>query len=90
MVEHDMDLVMAVCDVIHVLDFGQVIASGLPAAIRSDPKVQKAYLGYSDEDDVDLSDETRHDLPAVDVTTEIPVVAGAHSSMGSGTGEAGR
>ena len=30
MVEHDMDLVMGVCDTIHVLDFGQVIASGNP------------------------------------------------------------
>ena len=49
MVEHDMDLVMAVCDVIHVLDFGAVIASGAPADVRSDPAVQKAYLGYSDE-----------------------------------------
>jgi branched-chain amino acid transport system ATP-binding protein len=92
MVEHDMDLVMAVCDEIHVLDFGQVIASGLPSEIRSNPLVQKAYLGYSDADDAvrahDLSDETRHDLPAVDVTTEIPVVAGAQSSLS--TGEAAR
>ncbi|AJR18267.1 ATP-binding cassette domain-containing protein [Pimelobacter simplex] len=50
MVEHDMDLVMGVCDEIHVLDFGEIIASGAPAAIRSDPKVQRAYLGYSDDD----------------------------------------
>jgi branched-chain amino acid transport system ATP-binding protein len=49
MVEHDMDLVMQVCDDIHVLDFGHVIASGKPEAIRADKKVQKAYLGYSDE-----------------------------------------
>ena len=48
MVEHDMDLVMEVCDEIHVLDFGEVIASGSPREIRSDPKVQKAYLGYSE------------------------------------------
>jgi branched-chain amino acid transport system ATP-binding protein len=49
MVEHDMDLVMGVCDDLHVLDFGSVIASGPPAAIRSDPAVQQAYLGYADD-----------------------------------------
>jgi branched-chain amino acid transport system ATP-binding protein len=48
MVEHDMDLVMSVCDEIHVLDFGRVIASDAPGAIRADPDVQRAYLGYSD------------------------------------------
>src|SRR5690606_27374361 len=47
MVEHDMDLVMGVCDDIHVLDFGKVIASGKPAEIRTNAAVQKAYLGYS-------------------------------------------
>jgi branched-chain amino acid transport system ATP-binding protein len=67
MVEHDMDLVMSVCDDIHVLDFGAVIASGPPAEIRSDPQVQKAYLGYAD----DPADETRVDLPAVELTQEI-------------------
>jgi branched-chain amino acid transport system ATP-binding protein len=51
MVEHDMDLVMSVCDEIHVLDFGRVIASGAPGAIRADSDVQRAYLGYSDADD---------------------------------------
>ena len=48
MVEHDMDLVMSVCDEIHVLDFGSIIASGPPSMIRNDPAVQLAYLGYSD------------------------------------------
>jgi branched-chain amino acid transport system ATP-binding protein len=44
-VEHDMDLVMSVSDYIHVLDFGRIIASGLPAEIRDNARVQDAYLG---------------------------------------------
>jgi len=50
MVEHDMDLVMSVCDEIHVLDFGHIIATGTPAEIRENRKVQEAYLGYSEEE----------------------------------------
>ena len=45
LVEHDMAWVMEVCDRIHVLDFGQVIAVGTPAEVRADARVQQAYLG---------------------------------------------
>jgi len=70
MVEHDMDLVMSVSDVIHVLDFGVVIASGDPAEIRNDPAVQRAYLGYADHDG-HVANDTLVDLPTIDTDTEV-------------------
>jgi branched-chain amino acid transport system ATP-binding protein len=47
LVEHDTDLVLRICGTVHVLDFGQVIASGPPDAIRRSPAVQEAYLGHT-------------------------------------------
>jgi branched-chain amino acid transport system ATP-binding protein len=48
-VEHDMDLIMDVCDTIHVLNVGCLLASGAPEYIQSNPDVVRVYLGDDDE-----------------------------------------
>lgn len=45
LIEHDMNLVMGICERIFVLDYGLIIAQGVPDEIKSNPKVISAYLG---------------------------------------------
>ena len=57
-VEHHMELVMDVCDLIWVLDAGRVIAGGTPGEIRQNPEVLAAYLGEEDWEAHETSTET--------------------------------
>jgi branched-chain amino acid transport system ATP-binding protein len=58
LVEHNMQVVMGVCEEVHVLDHGETIAHGTPSEIRANPKVIAAYLG-EDEDDAPRSTGAR-------------------------------
>ena len=57
LVEHNMQVVMGVCEEIHVLDHGETIAHGNPEEIKQHPKVLAAYLGEEDEEEDEANKE---------------------------------
>ena len=69
LVEHDMSLVMGISDQVTVLHYGETIATGDPAAVKSDPAVQAAYLGAED---------TPHSAPATVTVKAAPPHRNGH------------
>ena len=73
LVEHDTELVLRICNTVHVLDFGQIIACGPPEQVRSDPTVQEAYLGHAEEIESDMGQlEAEQAAPAAPAPTAQP------------------
>ena len=68
LVDHDMSLVMRVCDYIYVLDFGKVLSRGEPPVVRNDQKVIAAYLGEPTPELLEASPP----VPEPVITTTIP------------------
>jgi branched-chain amino acid transport system ATP-binding protein len=78
LVEHDMSLVMSICDAVTVLHYGEIITSGDPASVQADPAVQAAYLGTED-----TQPQPTHDRAAASSHRAAPAVDDAVAANGA-------
>lgn len=69
-VDHDLHLMLEICDQMHVLDFGELIASGPPAQVRNDPKVKAAYIGGSEQSESLAGPASEHKTGQEDLTVD--------------------
>ena len=81
LIDHDMGLVLGICDYLYVLDFGKIIAEGTPAEIRANPVVVTAYLGESAGEAGRARRGTRSQAP----TTPIEEAIEEHGEHGAAT-----
>ena len=72
LVEHNMQVVMGVCENLHVLDHGETIAHGTPEAVRKHPKVLAAYLGEDAAEELDANDAKKADQGAEEGASAAP------------------